>query len=184
MPGSNSDAGFTVASVALFLCLSYAAFWPFLQGFDRGAWAGSPAGLPLAAAFLMVLCWTFFTSTFARYLSALLPDRPMLLRTILVLLCLFLALFPLVHWAIAEAIDRNLLDEERKHGPITLALSPVMAILSSLDLRAGRREFPLYAGSGQIPVAAAFAVFALGAGAAFYWLGNRARRRIAKENSE
>jgi ABC-type transport system involved in multi-copper enzyme maturation permease subunit len=184
LPGSNSGAAFTVIAVGLFLAISYAAFWPFQQGFDRGAWAGSPRGLPLACAFLMVLCWTVFTSTFARYLSALLPDRPMLLRTILILSCLFLALFPLVHWAIAEAIDRNLLDEERKHGPITLALSPVMAILSSLDLRAGRREFPLYAGGWPIPVAAAFAVFSLTGGAFFYALGNRARTKLLRELTE
>src|SRR6185436_8483160 len=175
--GSNTGAGFTVLAVGLFLALSYAAFWPFQRGFDRGVWTGSPQGLPLASAFLMVFCWTLFTSTFARYLSALLPDRPMLLRTILILSCLFLALFPLVHWAIAEAIDRNLMDEQRKHGPITLALSPVMAILSSLDLRAGRREFPLYAGGWPIPVSAAFAVFSLGCGALFTVLGNRARAR-------
>ena len=123
----------------------------------------------------------FSTSMFARYLSAILPERPMLLRTILVLTCLFLALFPLVHWAIAEAIDRNVLDEDRKHGPVTLALSPVMAILSSLDLRAGRREFPLYASSLQIPVAAAFLVFTLGAGSVLLALGNRARAKLKKE---
>jgi hypothetical protein len=181
LPGSNSGAAFTILSVGLFLAVAYVAFLPFQTGFDRGAWTGSPKGLPLASAFLMVLCWTAFTSMFARYLSALLPDRPMLLRTILILSCLFLALFPLVHWAIAEAIDRNLMDEQRKHGPITLALSPVMAILSSLDLRAGRREFPLYASGWPIPVAAAFAVFSLGGSALFYVLGNRARAKLFKE---
>jgi hypothetical protein len=56
-----------------------------------------------------------------------------------------------------------------------------MAILSSLDLRAGRREFPLYAGSWPVPVAAAFAVFTLGAGALFYGLGNRARAKLLRE---
>ena len=182
-PGSNSGAAFTVTTVGLFLACSFAVFHPFARGFDRGAWAGSPVGLPLAAALLMVFCWTFFTSTFARFLSALMPERPMLLRTILVLTCLFLALFPLVHWAIAEAIDRDPMDEERKHGPVTLALSPVMAILSSLDLRAGRREFPLYAGPAKIPVAAAFAVFSLAAGAVFLKLGNRARAKLQKEMS-
>jgi hypothetical protein len=73
------------------------------------------------------------------------------------------------------------MDEERKHGPVTLALSPVMAILSSLDLRAGRREFPLYAGPAKIPVAASFAVFSLVAGAVFLKLGYRARAKLKKE---
>lgn len=183
-PGSNSGAAFTVIAVAVFLACSYALFIPYQQGFNRGSWARWPEGLPLAAAFLMVLCWTFFTSAFARFLAALLPDRPMLLRTILVLTCLFLALFPLVHWAIAEAIDRDVLDEDRKHGPVTLAVSPVVAILSSLDLRPGRREFPLYAGGAPIPVPVAFAVFSLGAGWAFVALGNRARRKLWKELNE
>ena len=105
----------------------------------------------------------------------------MLLRSILVLTCLFLALFPLIHWAIAEAIDRDPLDEQHRLGPVTLALSPVMAILSSLDLRAGRREFPLYAGSTGIPVAAAFAAFSLASGAIFLQLGSRARAKLKRE---
>ncbi len=180
-PGSNSGAAFTVIVVSLFLLCAYAAFLPFTRGFDRGAWSGLPASLPLAAALMMVACWTVFTGTFARFLAALLPERPMLLRTILVLSCLFLALFPLIHWAIAEAIDRDPLDVERRHGPVTLALSPVMAILSSLDLRAGRREFPLYAGTARIPVAAGFAFFSLAAGALFLKLGNRARAKLQKE---
>lgn len=179
LPGSNSGAAFTVGAVGLFLLASFVAFFPFTRGFNRGAWAGLPAWMPLAAALLMVLCWTWFTSMFARFLAALLPERPMLLRTILVLTCLFLALFPLVHWAIAEAIDRDPLDLERKHGPLTLAVSPVMAILSSLDLRAGRREFPLYA--GPIPVAPGFAVFSLALGTIFLSLGNRARAKLKKE---
>jgi ABC-type transport system involved in multi-copper enzyme maturation permease subunit len=180
-PGSNSGAAFTVITMALFLVGAFAAFRPFALGFNRGAWAGLPAELPLAAALLVVLCWTFFTSTFARFLAALLPERPMLLRTILVLTCLFLALFPLIHWAIAEAIDRDPMDELHRHGPVTLALSPVVAILSSLDLRAGRREFPLYAGSLEIPVAAGFALFSLAAGALFLKLGHRARAKLKKE---
>ena len=136
---------------------------------------------PLAGALLSVFGWTFFTAAFARFLAALLPERPMLLRTILVLTCLFLALFPLIHWAIAVTIDRDPLDEQRRHGPVTLALSPVMAILSSLDLRAGRREFPLYAGSAQIPVTAGFLAFSLGAGAIFLKLGTRTRAKLKKE---
>jgi hypothetical protein len=180
-PGSNSGTAFTVIAVGLFLAGAFAAFVPFSRGFDRGAWAARPAWLPLAVALSMVLCWTFLTSSFARFLAALLPDRPMLLRTILVLTSLFLALFPLVHWAIAEAIDRDPADEMRRHGPLTLGLSPVMAILSSLDLRAGRRDFPLYAGGGPVPVAAAFAMFSLAAGAVLIKLGNRARAKLKKE---
>lgn len=175
-PGSDSGAAFTLAAVGLFLALSAAAFIRFADGFNRGSWTGAPASLPVAVAFGMVFCWTFFTSMFARFLAALLPERPLMVRTILILTCLFLALFPLVHWAIAEAIDRDVLDVERRNGPVTLALSPVMAILSALDLRAGRRDFPLYA--GPAPVAVAFAVFSLVTGIAFYAFGNRARAKL------
>jgi ABC-type transport system involved in multi-copper enzyme maturation permease subunit len=175
-PGSDSGAAFTLGAVGLFLALSYAAFVRFADGFNRGSWTGAPASLPVAVGFGMVFCWTFFTSMFARYLAALLPERPMMVRTILILTCLFLALFPLVHWAIAEAIDRDVQDVERRNGPATLALSPVMAILSALDLRAGRRDFPLYA--GPAPVAVAFAAFSLITGIAFHALGNRARAKL------
>ena len=71
--------------------------------------------------------------------------------------------------------------EYGRHGPVTLAFSPVMAILSSLDLRAGRREFPLFAGSARIPVAAAFAIFSLLGGLVFLKLGSRARAKLQKE---
>jgi hypothetical protein len=56
-----------------------------------------------------------------------------------------------------------------------------MAILSSLDLRAGRREFPLYASSLRIPVGAAFLAFMVGAGTALYALGNRALAKLRRE---
>src|SRR5262249_16855581 len=49
LPGSDSGALFTVLSVGLFLVVAYVAFLPFQNGFDRGAWAGSPKGLPLAS---------------------------------------------------------------------------------------------------------------------------------------
>jgi hypothetical protein len=181
LPGSNSGAIFTIATIGLFLGLSLIAFKPYVDDFALGAWTGWPGPFPLVTALMTVLCWTYFTAMFARFLSALLPDRPVLLRTILVLTCLFLAKFPLIHWAIAEAIDRNVLDEDRKHGPVTLALSPVMAILSALDLRPGRREFPLYAGGYRVPVAAAFAAFSLASGIVFMVLGTRARAKLRDE---
>jgi len=178
-PGSGSGAVFTILTIAIFLGASFLGFRTFARDFDRGAWAGSYPSLPLAAAFLMVFSWTVFTSLLARWLAALMPGRPLLLRTLLVLSCLFLALFPLIHWAIAEAIDRDPLDLQRKNGPVTLALSPIMAVLSALDLNSGRRDFPLYA--GPVQVTAAFAVFSLLSGAVFYGLGNRARTKLQKE---
>jgi ABC-type transport system involved in multi-copper enzyme maturation permease subunit len=181
LPGSNSGAAFAVITLGVFLLASFAVFLPFVRGFGRGVWTGLSPAYPLGAALFMVYCWSFFTAGFARFLAALLPERPMLLRIILVLTCLFLALFPLIHWVIAEAIDRDPTDELRRHGPLTLALSPVTAILSSLDLRGGRRDFPLYAGSGRIPVALAFPILSLAAGAIFLKLGDRARAKLKKE---
>lgn len=177
-PGSDSGAEFTIVAVGLFAGLSFLAFIPFSTGFNRGVWSGSPGAVPVAVAMGIVFCWTFFTSMFARWLSALLPGRPMLIRTILILSCMFLALFPLVHWAVAEAIDRDLGDVERKHGPVTLMLSPVMAVLSALDLRTGRRDFPLYA--GPAPVTVAFAALSLLSGIALYVLGSRARAKLSR----
>lgn len=183
-PGSGSGALFTVLSMTLLLAGSYAGLRTFTRGFDRGVWAGSLPSLPLACALLMVFCWTLFTATLGRWLAALMPGRPLLLRTLLVLSCLFLALFPLIHWAVAEAIDRDLLDVRRRHGPVTLALSPIMAVLSALDLSAGRRDFPLYAGPFPIPVPAAFAALSLLSSLLFTWLGTRARARLRSQLDE
>ncbi|MBV8879041.1 MAG: hypothetical protein JO332_03655, partial [Planctomycetaceae bacterium] len=91
----------------------------------------------------------------------------------------FLALFPLIHWAIAEAIDRDVLDVQRRNGPVTLVFSPIMAVLSALDLNGGRRDFPLYA--GPVPATAGFAAFSLLSGALFYRLGSRARAKLRRE---
>lgn len=181
-PGSGSGAAFAVAVMALLLAGSFAGLLSFVKDFDRGTWIGSPPALPLAVAFLMVLCWTCFTATLGRFLSALLPGRPLLVRTLLILSCLFLALFPLVHWAVSEAIDRDLLDAQRRNGPITLAFSPIMAVLSALDLSNGRRDFPLYA--GPLPATAAFALFSLISATSLYALGTRARKKLEKELDE
>jgi ABC-2 type transport system permease protein len=181
-PGADSGAAFTLVTVGLFLALSSAAFLPYVRDFNRGAWIGWPPRFPLAVAMLTIFGWTFLTSTLARYLSALLPGRPLLLRTILILSCLFLALFPLIHWAVAEAIDRDVTDPLRRNGPITLILSPIMAVLSALDLSPGRRDFPLTA--ARIPLPLGFGVFSLLGGVAFLLLGNRAKAKLRKELAE
>jgi len=181
-PGSDTGALFSILVIGLFLLASFAALSPFVADFNRGSWLGWPAQAPLAAAMLVILGWTLLTSTFARALSALLPGRPLLLRTILILSSLFLALFPLIHWAVSEAIDRDLGDPQRRSGPATLILSPIMAVLSALDLSGGRRDFPLFA-SG-IPVPLGFCVFSILGAAVFLLLGNRAKAKLKKELAE
>ena len=181
-PGSGSGAAFTVSVMAVFLAGMFAALAPFTRDFDRGVWTGFPPASPLVAALLAVFCWTLFTSTLARYLSALMPGRPLLLRTLLILSCLFLALFPLIHWAVSEAIDRDPSDRMRTNGPVTLSLSPIMAVLSALDLNSGRRDFPRYAGA--VPVAAGFLVFSLLSSGLLYALGTKARTKLQKQLDE
>ncbi len=181
-PGSNSGAAFTLFAITLFLAASFFALGSYVRGFNRGVWLGWPARFPLGVAMGVILGWTFLTSTFARFLSALLPGRPLLLRTILILSCLFLALFPLIHWAVAEAIDRDVTDPQRRNGPLTLIFSPIMAVLSTLDLSTGRRDFPLFA-SG-IPVPLGFCAFSVLVGVAFLVLGTRAQAKLRRELSE
>lgn len=181
-PGSDTGAAFTLGILGLFLAGSFFALAPFVRDFNRGSWIGWPARSPLAAAALIIFGWTFLTSMLARFLVALLPGRPLLLRTILILSCLFLALFPLIHWAVAEAVDRDTTDPQRRHGPLTLIFSPIMAVLSALDLSAGRRDFPLDAAG--IPVPLGFLGFSLLGGAAFLFLGNRSRARLRREMAE
>jgi ABC-type transport system involved in multi-copper enzyme maturation permease subunit len=176
-PGSESGAVYTVVVNVLFLAVSFLALLPYAAGFGRGSWAGLPDFYPLALAFVCVALWVWFVSGFARFLSVVFWGRPVLLRTVLVLVCLGLAVLPIIHWAISTEIDRNEdLDPEGRRGPISLALSPAAAVVSVLDLATLRRDFPLMA--GPLPVPALFAVFALCGGTLFFVLAGRANARL------
>jgi ABC-type transport system involved in multi-copper enzyme maturation permease subunit len=178
-PGATSGAKFSIAFNAFFLTASFAVFIPFSRGFNRGSWSGRPEVLPTVVALGSALLWAWFTATYARFLGISLASRPVLLRAILVLTCLFLAIFPVVHWAIADSIEPDEHDVLRRSGPWTLGLSPAAAIVSALDLSSGRRSFPVNAGTVPIPLA--FAVVSLVAGTVFLVLGNRAERRLLSE---
>ena len=91
---------------------------------------------------------------------------------------IFLAVFPLVHWAIAQSIDRDPLDPRMERGPLTLALSPAAAILSALEPATRHRTFPLY--SGEVPVPAAFGLLYLAAGTVFLWIAQRRMGRLRR----
>lgn len=178
-PGATSGAIFSLAYQGIFLAACFAALIPFSKGFDQGIWRGLPAAFPTAVAFVTAFLWAWFTSMYARFLGILLAARPVLLRTILVLTCLFIAIFPLVHWVIASSIERDENNRTLTHGPVTLGLSPAAAILSALDLTPSRRNFPAYAGG--VPVPALFALFAIAAGTVLLALGNRAESRLRAE---
>ena len=179
-PGATSGAIFSVAFNGAFLLFCFLALAPFSRGFDQGLWRGLPPFFPTAVAFTTALLWAWLTSMYARFLGITLCSRPVLLRTILVLTCLFLAIFPIVHWGIAVSIERDdRSDPQGLHGPVTLGFSPAAAIVSALDLSVGRRSFP--ATAGGVPVPAFFALFAIVAGNVFLALGNRAERRLREE---
>ncbi len=175
-PGATSGAIFSLAFHAIFLGGAFAALIPFSKGFDRALWRGLPSFFPTAVVFVTAFLWTWFTAMYARFLGITLAARPVLLRTLLVLSCLFLAIFPIVHWSIASSIDRSEMEVASRSGPLTLGLSPAAAIVSALDLSPSPRGFPAFA--GRVPIPALFALFAVSAGVAFLVLGNRAEAKL------
>jgi ABC-type transport system involved in multi-copper enzyme maturation permease subunit len=177
-PGSESGAAYTIAVNVQFLALSFVAFIPYSSGFGRGAWAGLPDLYPTALAFVCAALWVWFVAGFARFLAVTFWGRPVLLRTILVLVCLALAVLPILHWAVAQEIDRRDVDfdPERRTGPITLALSPAAAVVSVLDLSSYHRDFPLLAAG--VPIAALYALFTISAGTLLFVLAGRAQARL------
>jgi len=179
-PGSETGAVYVLVVNVGFLALAFVAFIPFSAGFGRGAWTGLPDVYPVALAFVCAALWVWFVAGFARFLATTFWGRPVLLRAVLVIVCLALAVLPIVHWAISTEIDRGEdIDPEGRSGPATLALSPAAAVVSVLDLATYRRSFPLLAGG--LPIPALFAVFALIAGALFFGLAGRAQSRLRAE---
>lgn len=180
-PGASSGAAFSLSFHVLFFAVSFVALVPFSAGFDRGTWRALPSFLPTLVALLSVLAWAWLTSSFARFLGITMASRPLLLRTILVLTCLFLALFPILHWAISTSLDHHRFEEptEPRDGPLTLGFSPAAAVVSALDLSPPPRNFP--ASSGGIPIPLIFIAFAAAAGSILRVLGNRAETRFKAE---
>jgi ABC-type transport system involved in multi-copper enzyme maturation permease subunit len=174
-PGSVRGGLFCTVSNGGFLILAFAVLSPLSRGFDRGPWAGMPEPVPLAFALVSAVVWAYFCAMFARYLAAALPGRPVLLRSVLVVSCLFLALFPLIHWAILSSIDPDPLDTRRQEGPLTLGVSPVAAILASLELNSSRRDFPFFV--GRIPIPAIYLFVGLAAGTVLSYLAGRSEGR-------
>lgn len=176
-PGSAAGSGFCLAANGLLQAACFAALAPYAAGFDQGPWAGLPAAYPLAVSMATCFLWTWFTATFARWLAAVFPDRPVLLRTVFILACLSLACLPALHWGIASQIDPGDLETYgRRHGPLTAALSPALAVLSALELNTLDRNFPLLAAG--VPIPALFALFAGTGGGFFLWRAWKAEARL------
>jgi hypothetical protein len=130
----------------------------------------------------VVLVWAGFCASFARMLACAWPDRPLLVRTVLVVAAVFLAAAPLVHWGIAQEFRRSDADRTGLHGPWTLMLSPAAAVLAALDLSQYRRDFPLLCLGAPIP--ALYAGAAAAATGLFLAVGNRMLRRRAAERPD
>lgn len=180
-PGAGPGAAFAAGLSVVAAAGLFAGLLPLSEGFNRGAWSGLPSLFPWALACGTVATWGIVCALFGRWLSAALPGRPVLVRTLLVCGTLALSLAPWLHWTVAREIDRDLRDLNGLRGPVTLMLSPVASILSALDLSSQRREFPLMAAGLPIP-AGHTAVSALLA-ALFLFLGNRSTRARAAESA-
>jgi ABC-type transport system involved in multi-copper enzyme maturation permease subunit len=180
-PGAGTGAAFTVLLAGSLLAGSFVEFVPLMDGFSRGAWAGLPRLFPVALAFAAVLAWAAFCASLARLLACAWPDRPLLVRSVLVAVAVFLAAAPLVHWGVAQEFRRSDFDRQGLHGPWSLALSPAAAVLAALDLSQYRRDFPLLCAG--VPIPAAWSGFALAATAAFVGVGSRLRRRATAKSA-
>jgi hypothetical protein len=181
-PGSRSGSAFSLTLMAAFIPLSAMALAPFSRQFSGGAWGSLPEWYPVALAFTAALLWCFFCSSFARWLGVVLCLRPMMSRVLLVIVCLLLAIGPLIHWAVSSTLGRQEGPIDRTLGPVTLALSPAAAALAALDTTSYRLVFPLYAGPVQIPVG--FCLLMAVAGTAFMLLAGSAERRLRAEYAE
>jgi hypothetical protein len=163
-PGCEPGTAFAAALAVACAAAVFAALLPLTRGFDRGAWSGLPAVFPWALACAAVAAWGVVCALYGRWLTWVFPGRPVLVRTLLVAGALLLAVAPVLHWAVAQEIDRDEGDPGRLRGPATLLASPVAAVLSALDLSTNRRDFPMTAMGVPIP-------------AALLVLGRRAKRR-------
>jgi hypothetical protein len=180
-PGGGPGAAFAALLSGLAAAGLFAGLLPLSEGFNRGAWSGLPAFFPWALACGTVATWGIVCALFGRWLSAALPGRPLLVRTLLVSGALALALAPWLHWTVAREIERDLKDPNGVRGPITLVLSPVASVLSALDLSSQRREFPLTAAG--IPVPAGHTAVSVLLAALLLVLGNRSVRARGAETA-
>lgn len=174
-PGCEAGTTFAAVLSALVAAAVFAGLAPLTRNFGRGAWKGLPDVVPWALAGAVVAAWGVVAALYGRWLTWLLPGRPVLVRTLVVAGALLVAVAPVLHWAAAEQIDRDEDDPQRVRGPAVLLASPVAAVLSALDLSSHRREFPLLALG--IPIAAGHLVGLALAGAGLLVLGRRAKRR-------
>ncbi len=174
-PGCDAGAAFGALLSVLVAGTLFAGLRPLTAKFDRGAWAGLPAIFPWALACLAVATWGGVCALAGRCLSWIFPARPVLIRFLLIGGAVFLAVAPVVHWAVAQEIDHDGTDRQRVQGPATLLLSPVAAVLSAMDLSSPRREFPLLALG--IPIPAGHSVVSVLLALVFLGLGRRAKRQ-------
>ncbi len=179
-PGAASGVVFATTLLGLLCGLTYFVYRPFTAGYALASWKGWPDSTPLSACLLVVLAWTWAITNFGRFMVTIFAGRQNPARVLTMLGALTLALGPLIHWSVWQAMDRDHTIYGGTRGPVSLLLSPVMAVLSLLDWTPPgvRRDFPSHAGG--LPLAASFVAFAAVAGTVFWILGSRARRVLLR----
>lgn len=144
-PGPTSGALFSCGVNLLFLTLSGLALAPLTRGIETTpVWNGRPGWTPLLFGSLVAAAWIYFVTSAALFLGDRVRGRPVLKRALVLFLALFLAGAPLLHWAAASEMNPRREPEQTHYAPVTIALSPVISILTLFDTDQQWRDFPFY----------------------------------------
>jgi hypothetical protein len=167
-PGPERGVAFGLAVMGPLVILSAAGLASHVGPVKTILWAG------------VILAWTFAVAAFGRFLVTLLGGRSGPARVLSVLGALVIAAGPMIHWAVWYALERGTPVLDRRDGPLTALLSPVLALFSLVNVD-DLEDFPSRA--GPLPLAPAFIVSATLAAAVFWFLGSRARRVLERASA-
>lgn len=149
-PGARSGVSFVMISNAVALLLIL-AWWVFLAG-GRRFIEFDVLGLGLAAGVVMV--WLWFLTGLASLLSGVVTRHPLAPRIGYVMLAGLVMLLPVIH----VVVDQSMVERGKpspEFTPWTAILSPIVAVLTALELMHGSPTFPLLM-SGHVFVPVGF----------------------------